>query len=47
MIAQVAVINDIKISNTNKTMEEIMYFLLFDEQVPDYEFWREASEWMM
>jgi hypothetical protein len=47
VIAQVAAINDIKILNTNKTMEEIIYFLLFDEQVPDYEFCREASEWMM
>ena len=28
-------------------MEDILFNMLFDEQVPDYEFWREASEWMM
>lgn len=44
MIANVAKQNDTKKLDN---MEEIMYFLLFDEQVPDYEFWREASEWMM
>lgn len=29
------------------TMEDIMLHVLFDEQVSDYEFWQNVSEWMM
>lgn len=29
------------------TMEDIMLHVLFDEQISDYEFWQNVSEWMM
>lgn len=30
-----------------KTMEDIILHILFIDQVQDYEFWLEASLWMM
>jgi hypothetical protein len=35
---------------TNQTlisMEDIIRHMLYEDEIPDYEFWEYASEWMM
>ena len=34
-------------TTTKLAMEELLRHMIFDEEIPDYEFWRDASEWMM
>jgi hypothetical protein len=29
------------------TMEDILKYMIFEEEVLDYEFWENASHWMM
>ena len=43
-IANVAKRNDTKKSDN---MEDILFNMLFEDNVTDYEFWREVSQWMM